>query len=139
MSYEEKGSWVYLLVTLVTYLAYVVIIVGRAAGGPLAEVDYVPTMLGTIGVAIVLTIVGRVALEIARPSDSYRSDVRDQEIGRFGEYVGGTFLAVGMLLPFALALIEAEHFWIANAIYLVFALYSIIGTSIKLVAYRRGL
>jgi hypothetical protein len=139
VSYEEKGSWVYLLVTLVTYVAYVAIIVGRAGGGSLADVDYVPTMLGTIGVAIALTITGRVALEIAKPSGSHRSDVRDREIDRFGEYVGGTFLAVGMLVPFALALIEAEHFWIANAIYLVFAVYSLVGTAIKLVAYRRGL
>lgn len=142
VSYEEKGSWVYLLVTSVTsvtYLAYVVIIVGGAGGIPLADVDYVPPMLGTIGVAIALTIVGRIALEIAKPSDSYRTDVRDREIGRFGEYIGGTVLAVGMLVPFGLAMVEAAHFWIANAIYLVFVVYSLVGTAIKLVAYRRGL
>ena len=139
MSYEEKGSWVYLLVTAVTYAAYVLIILGRAQGGALAEVDYVPTMLGTIGVAIALTIVGRIAIEIAKPSDSYKTDVRDRDIGRFGEYVGGTVLALGMLVPFGLAMAEADHFWIANAIYLVFAVSALIGTTIKLVAYRRGL
>jgi hypothetical protein len=139
VSYEEKGSWVYLLVTAVTYVAYVVIVVGRAGATPLADVDYVPTMLGTIGVAIGLTIVGRIAIEIAKPSDTYKIDARDREIGRFGEYVGGTVLAVGMLVPFGLAMAEAAHFWIANAIYLVFVVYSLVGATIKLLAYRRGL
>lgn len=139
MSYEEKGEWVYLVANVLTYGAYLTIILGRAGSTPLAEVDYVPTMLWTIGIAIVLTIVGRILLEIAKPSDSYKADVRDREIGRFGEYVGGTFLAIGMLVPFVFALAEFDHFWIANAMYLAFALAALTGTTIKLVAYRRGL
>lgn len=139
MSYEEKGEWVYLVANVLTYGAYLTIILGRAGSTPLAEVDYVPTMLWTIGIAIALTIVGRILLEIAKPSDSYKADVRDREIGRFGEYVGGTFLAIGMLVPFVFALAEFDHFWIANAMYLAFALAALTGTTIKLVAYRRGL
>ena len=34
MSFEEKGTWVYLVVALGTYLAYVGIILGRADGAP---------------------------------------------------------------------------------------------------------
>ena len=139
MSYEEKGEWVYLVANVLTYGAYISIILGRAGSTPLAEVDYVPIMLWTIGVAIALTIVGRMALEMAKPSDSYKSDVRDREINRFGEYVGGTVLAIGMVVPFIFALAEFDHFWIANAIYLSFAVASLTGTAIKLVAYRRGL
>jgi hypothetical protein len=43
-----------------------------------------------------------------------------------------------MVGPFVLALLEADHFWIANAIYLVFVVQAVVGTIIKLVAYRRG-
>ena len=68
-----------------------------------------------------------------------RKDVRDREIGRFGEYVGGIFLGVGMLVPFGLTLAEVEYFWIGNAIYLTFAFSALVGTVVKLVAYRRGL
>jgi hypothetical protein len=64
--------------------------------------------------------------------------VRDRDIGRFGEYVAGIVLGVGMVGPFILALTEADHFWIANAIYLVFVAQAMVGAVIKLVAYRRG-
>ncbi len=43
-----------------------------------------------------------------------------------------------MVVPFILALIEADWFWIANAMYLAFTLAAIVGAVIKLIAYRRG-
>lgn len=138
MSYEEKGQWVYLLVTALTSAAYVVILIGRSDGTPIPEVDYEPILLWTIGLGIAGSIVGRIVLEIAKPSDGYASDVRDRDIGRFGEYVGGSILGIGMVVPFLLAIAEADHFWIANTMYLVFALAAIVGTTIKLIAYRRG-
>ena len=139
MSFEEKGNWVYLVVSVGTYAAYLAIILGRADGIPLAEVSYVSTMLWTIGIAIVLSIVGRIAVAIARPSEADKSDVRDRDINRFGEYVGGIVLAVGMVVPLGLAMVEADYFWIANAIYAAFVVSSLVSTPVKLVAYRRGL
>ena len=143
MSSEERGQWVYVVVIAVTYGAYVAIILGQAAQTPLAEVDYVPTMLLAIGIGIALAIVGRIVVEIAghiaEPSDSHDPDVRDREIGRFGEYFAGTVLGIGMVVPFVLTLAEFDYFWIANAMYLVFVLSALIGAVVKLVAYRRGL
>lgn len=139
MSYEEKGAWVYLVTTAGTYAAYVIIVLGRANGVPLAEVPYVATILWSIGIAIGLNIVGRIAFEIAKPSESTKGDVRDKEVNRFGEYVGGLVLAIGMVVPFGLTLAQGKHFWIANAIYAVFVLSALVGTTIKLIAYRRGL
>ena len=139
MSFAEKGTWIYLVVNVLTLGAYLVIVLGQAGTIALVDVDYVPPMLGAIGAAIVLTIIGRVAIEVARPSESHTPDVRDREIDRHGEYVGGTILAVGMLLPFGLTLAEVAHFWIGNAIYLVFSLSAFVGTAIKIVAYRRGI
>ncbi|WP_433267307.1 hypothetical protein ACQPZF_01110 [Actinosynnema sp. CS-041913] len=138
MSYEEKGVWVYLAVTLVTYAAYLVLLLGRGVGGALADVSYVPLMLWTIGTSIVLSVVGRIAFEIAKPSDSQRGDVRDREIDRRGEYVGGLVAMVGMVAPFALTMAEVRHFWIANAMYAVFTVAAVVGAAVKLVAYRRG-
>jgi predicted membrane channel-forming protein YqfA (hemolysin III family) len=139
VSYEEKGQWVYLIVTAVTYVAYLAVVIGQAGGGPLTEVDYVPILLWTIGAAIVASIVGHIVIAIARPNEPHTADVRDRDIGRRGDYVGGTILGIGMLIPFLLAITEADHFWIANAMYLVFAMAALAGTVIKLVAYRRGL
>ena len=64
--------------------------------------------------------------------------MRDRDIGRFGEYRAGLVLGIGMVVPFILALVEADYFWIANAMYLVFALQAIVGAVVKLIAYRRG-
>ena len=139
MSYEEKGQWVYLAATTVAYGAYLMVLLVGAGTTPVPEVDYQPILLWTIGGAIAGSIIGRIAIEIVRPSDSQTEDVRDRDIGRFGEYVAGIILGVGMVGPFILAIIEADHFWIANAMYLVFVTQAIVGAVIKLVAYRRGI
>lgn len=139
MTFEQKGTWVFLVVGLGTFAAYVTIILGRADGGPLTEVPYVSTMLWTIGIAIGLSILGHIAVAISNPSEADKADVRDKQIYRFGEYVGGVFLAAGMLVPFGLTLADADRFWIAHAMYAVFFVSSIVGTVVKLFAYRRGI
>ncbi|NUT47265.1 MAG: hypothetical protein HOV94_08125 [Saccharothrix sp.] len=138
MSYEEKGIWLYLVVSALTYPGYVVVVLSRAGDGPVAAVPYVVPMLCAIGASMVLAIVGRIALAVVKPDESGRPDVRDRDINRFGEHVAGVALGVGMVLPLVLALAEAPHFWIANAIYAVFTAWAVFGSVVKLVAYRRG-
>ena len=143
MSSEERGQWVYLVAIVLTYGAYVAIVLGQVAQTPVADVDYIPVMLLAIGIGIALAIVGRIVIEIAGqiadPSDRHDTGVRDREIGRFGEYFAGTILGIGMVVPFVLTLAEFEYFWIANAMYLVFVLSALVGAAVKLVAYRRGI
>jgi hypothetical protein len=138
MSYEEKGQVVYLGVTATAYAAYLFLVLPQLSTTPVIEIDYQPILIATIIVAIVAAIVGRIAVEMIRPSDTVHEDVRDREIGRFGEYVAGLVLGIGMVVPFILAIVEADYFWIANAMYLVFTLQAIVGAVIKLIAYRRG-
>ncbi len=146
MSYEERGIWVYLAVTVGTYAAYVAIILGRADGTPLADVSYVATLLWTIGIAIAVNIVGRIVVEIVsavsreitRTPEGMRVDARDKEINRFGEYVGGIVLGGSMVVPLGLALVDVDQFWIANAIYAALVLSSCVSSVLKLIAYRRG-
>jgi hypothetical protein len=96
-------------------------------------------MLGTIGVGIVGSIVGRILVAMVWHGEGHETDVRDRDIDRFGEYVGGLVLGIGMVVPFILALTEADYFWIANAMYLVFAMAAVVSAAAKLMAYRRGL
>ena len=133
----------YVVAIVLTYGAYVVVVLRQAAQIPIADVDYVPLMLGAIGIGIALAIVGRIVVEIAGqiadPSDRHDADVRDRDIGRFGEYFAGTILGIGMVVPFVLTLAEFEYFWIANAMYLAFVLSALVGATVKLIAYRRGI
>jgi hypothetical protein len=138
MSFEEKNTWVYALVTVVAFAVYLVIILRRAQGIPLAQVPYVGAMLWTIGGAIGAAIVGRILIAVAWPKDADKRDERDKEIERFGEYVGQSFVVIGALAALVLAMAEADHFWIANAIYLAFVLSALLGSTARIFAYRRG-
>ena len=139
MSYEEKGTWVYLVTSAGAYVVYLVIMLGRVASTPVDRVPYVAVLVWTIVASIVASIVGRVVLETARPSDSRRSDIRDKEIHRSGEYAGRWFLVAGAAAALLMAMAKWDYFWIANVIYLGFVLWAVGGSVLKLIAYRRGL
>lgn len=139
MSFEEKHSWAYLLTAIGGYAIYVTVLLSQAAGAPLEEAPYASTMLWLIGGTIVASIILTIVLGMFSPSDAGKKDQRDKDINRLGEYVAGLVLGIGFVVPFLLTLAEVDHFWIANAIYLVFVLAAVIGTTVKVVAYRRGL
>jgi hypothetical protein len=139
MSYEEKGTWVYLVASVGAYVVYLVIVLGRLQGAPVAEVSYAWVLLWTTIAAVVASTVGRTLVETASPSDSRRADVRDREIHRFGEYASRWFIVAGAAAGFFMALAKWDYFWIANVIYLGFVLWAVVGSAVKLVAYRRGL
>lgn len=139
MSYEEKGTWAYLVTSVAVWLGYVVVLWRRADGGPLADVPYVAPLLWAIGISVVANVVGRIVFEIVRPSESYRVDARDREVARLGDYVGGLVLSVLVAGVLALVLVEADHFWLANAIYAAFVVQVVVASVVRLVAYRRGL
>ena len=138
MSFEEKRTWIMAVVTVGAYATYLGIILGRAESTPLTEVPYVSTLLWTIGAAIAVSIVLHIVMAIASPKDADKKDQRDREIGRFGEYIGHSFVVIGAVAALGMSMAELNYFWIANAIYLAFALSSVLGCVAKLVAYRRG-
>jgi cell division protein FtsW (lipid II flippase) len=138
MTFEEKNVWVFAVVTVVAFGAYVVTILGRAGGAAITEVPYVGAMLWTIGAAIVASIVGRIVVTVAWPKDADKKDQRDKEIYRFGEYIGQSFVVVGAVAALVLAMAEVDHFWIANTVYLAFVLSALLSSTAKIFAYRRG-
>jgi cell division protein FtsW (lipid II flippase) len=138
VAHEEKRAWIMLVVTVAAYAAYLVAILGQAAATPLDEVPYVPAMLWTIGAAIAASIVLSIAVAIASPEDANKKDDRDREINRLGEHIGQSFVVIGGVAAMAMAMAELDHFWIANAIYLGFALSAVLGSVAKIFAYRRG-
>lgn len=63
MSYEERGTWVYLVVSVGVYAAYVAVVLSRASD-PIIETAYQVPLLWSIGAAIVAAIVLRIIVEI---------------------------------------------------------------------------
>jgi len=139
VTYEEKGTWVYLVTSAAAYVVYLAIMLGRVASTPVDQVPYVAVLLWTCGASIVANMAGRMLVEMARPSDSRRADVRDKEIYRSGEYASRWFLVAGAAAAMLMAMAKWDYFWIANVIYLGFVLWAVAGSALKLVAYRRGL
>lgn len=136
VTHEEKRAWILGILAIASYTVYLVVMLGRAGGRPLADVPYVAPLLWTIGASIVAGIVASIlAAVISRDGEK---DQRDREIGRFGDHVGNSFVVIGAVAALLLAMAEAPHFWIANAVYLAFTLSAILGSIARIFAYRRG-
>ncbi|MGH3758840.1 hypothetical protein [Actinophytocola sp.] len=137
MAFEEKRAWIMLGTSVGAYAVYLAVVLGRVGDGPVGDVAYVVPLLWSIGGAIVAAIVLGI-LAVAFSRDAPQTDARDREIGRFGEYVGQSFVVIGGVAALAMAMLELDYFWIANTVYLCFVLSAILGSIAKIFAYRRG-
>jgi hypothetical protein len=139
MSYEERGVWAQLLSFAGGYLAYLAIVVPRLFHTPAAHVSYLPPLLVTTLASVFVAMVVRSAVELARPSDSGKPDVRDRDIKRFGEHASRWCVVGGAAAGLIGANAHWDYFWIANVIWLGFVLWAVVDSVLRLIAYRRGL
>lgn len=141
MSVEEKHWWAYGVIALGVPAVYFAILLREVATTPVDEIEFqLPLLIaGASGVvlAIVATIVIRIAAAIGAPRGALLNDARDRGIHRFGEFVAGIVLAAAMVVPFSLAMLRADQFWIANAMYLAFVVSAVAGSAVKVASYRR--
>jgi hypothetical protein len=141
MTFEEKSTWAVATVTVLAFGWYFIKILGDAASTPVNEIEYQDLLVAMVGVFIVLLIVSHVviaAIAATTRGGIEGSDVRDQKIDRFGEYVGGYVLGAGMLVVLVLAMAETEYFWIANAALGIMVLAELVTSATKIILYRRG-
>jgi hypothetical protein len=140
MAHEEKRAWIMGVVSAVGFAVYVVVLLSRAGAqaGGLTEVAYVWPLVLTIVGAIVVSIVLEIAVAATAGKDGTKKDQRDREIGRFGEYVGHSFVVIGAVAALLMSMLELDHFWIANAVYTAFALSAVLGSTARIFAYRKG-
>lgn len=149
MPFEEKMTWVGLVVALVVPVVYFAIMLGRLGDASAADIDYQWPLIIAIGASIGLTIVGAIVTAIGTAvaaevrgrsvSDEIdRKDERDVRISRHGDLVGLYVFSAGMAGVLALTMLQYDYFWIANALYLSFVVGTLVGSVVKLVAYRRG-
>jgi hypothetical protein len=151
MSFEEKISWVTLVVAVIVPVAYFSVVLPQLATTPAAQIAYQVPLIIAIVTSIVLTIIGAIVMsiatavsaEIVAPGsaenlDIDRKDERDVHIGRRGELAGYYVSSVGMVGVLILTMMQFPYFWIANGLYLSFVIAAVVSSSVKLVAYRRG-
>ena len=149
MPFEEKVTWVSLVVAVVVPVAYFEIMLGRLGDASAADISYQWPLLIAIGASVVLTIVGSILAGIgsgisaelhgrSASDDIGRKDERDVHISRRGELIGFSVSSVGMVGVLALTMLEYEYFWIASALYLSFVAGTLFASAVKIASYHRG-
>lgn len=157
MPFEEKVTWVSLVVGILVPVVYFATMLGQLGQTPADEIAYQQPLLLAIGASIVLTIAGTIAMVIATAivsaigaeisgegsveesmEDIDRSDERDATISRRGDLIGFYAASVGFVGVLAITMLEYDYFWIANGLYLSFVIAVVVSGLVKVVAYRRG-
>lgn len=149
MVFQEKLTWVNLVVVLVVPGAYAAYVINQANGAPVADFAYQRSMLVAIGISIIATIVGAIMMAVVTVAsaeitgkgsadDIDRKDERDVQISRRGDLIGYYVASVGAVGVLALTMLEYDYFWIANGLYLSFAIANVVADSVKIATYRRG-
>lgn len=149
MPYEEKVAWVSGFVAVLVAAVYVSVVLPQLGGGPVGAIAYQKPMLIAIGAMIVMTIVGTILMSIGTAvsaeitgtgsvDDIDRRDERDVHINRRGELAGYYVSSIGLIAALALAMLKADHFWIANAIFVSLMVASVVSSAVKIFIYRRG-
>jgi hypothetical protein len=136
MAFLEKSDWVVLVVGVPTLLAYLAVVVPQLLSEPIAEVDWVEPMVFAIVGFVVANVLGNVVVAAINPSEAEQSEQRDREIDRYGERVGNWLVAAGAVAALVLAKARADHFWIANAIFLAGIAGALLSSATKIAAYH---
>lgn len=139
MSFHEKSAWAMFAIMLAVYGWYFVVLFDRLDDQELREVAYRGMLLTTVLALVFVAIASHVVLAVINPKETERADVRDREINRFGEYVGGYVLGAAAAVALFMAVLETDHFWIANMILAGMVLSELVSLGTRLVLYRRGI
>lgn len=149
MSFEEKTTWVSVVVGALVPIVYFATVLPQLADTPAADIAYQRPLVVAVIASIVLTVVGTIAMAIGTAIgveitgtgsvDAIdRKDERDVSISRRGDVVGYYVASVGAVVALILTMLEADYFSIANTLYLSFAVAGLVSGIVKLRAYRRG-
>ncbi len=138
MSHQEKRTWIFAGVTILTAGYYFIWLIIQAQTIPFTTIAYIPTMLWVIAAATVLVTLAETIVATITPKESKKKDQRDQEIYQYGEYIGHSFVIIGAIGALILSILKVDHFWIANSIYIAFVLSALVSSMAKLAAYRTG-
>jgi hypothetical protein len=136
MAFMEKSNWVVLIVAAPTLLVYVALVVPQLLAKSVSEVAWVQPMILAIVGFTVANVLGNVVAAASNPREADREDQRDREISHYGERLGNWLVIVGSIAALVMAMADADHFWIANAIFLGGMAATIVSSVAKIGAYR---
>ena len=149
MPFEEKMTWVSVVVGFLVPVTYFAVVLPQLGDTAASEIAYQAPLVVSVVVSIILMIVGAIAVAIATAigaeitgagsvDDMDRTDERDVQISRRGDVVGYYVASTGVVIALIITMLEYDCFWIANTLYLSLAVAGLGGGIVKLRSYRRG-
>jgi hypothetical protein len=149
MPFEEKMTWVSLVVTIAVPIWFFATMLSELRTTAAADIAFQTPLIVAIVASVVLIVIGAIVMSVAtsvsavargrKPEDDIdRKDERDKTISRHGDLVGYYVASAGMVGVLILTMLEADYFWIAGALYLSFVVAMVVGSIVKLLAYHRG-
>jgi hypothetical protein len=137
---DQISRWASLTIITVASIWYFATVLPQLGARPASEIDWQVPMLWAIGIsvvgAIVLAIVFAIATAIVTRREPENGDLRDKQIERHGNRIALAIVAFGSFGALVLAMLEADVFWIGNALFFVGAVGSVVGTIVSILAYR---
>jgi hypothetical protein len=138
MTFQEKLTWGSFGITLVVYGFYFTTVLNAAGDTPIDDIDYQGLLIGAILVWVVLYIVQAIIVSLSNPKEADMTDERDRAVIRRARSVAFTVLSSLALVPLALAMIEAQQFWIAQTMLGALVIAQLAEGATQIFFYRRA-
>lgn len=149
MSIYERINTAGLVTSLLVLAWYALQVVPQMSEMPVAEIAYTRPMIYAVVIGVILSIVTAIVVSVgsaiwlaikegedAVDADFGNEDERDKHIGRLGDAMGGHLLSVAVIGAMVLIWMDFDTFWVANSLFVGAWSSAVVGTVIKLVAYR---
>lgn len=138
MRFREMSAWFIAGSLTVGYAWYAATVVGQAEGVPVADIEYQGTAVAAAVVVTVLIATAHIVMAGMGHTEPKREGYSSKTIGGYGGHIRGVVLAAGAVLGTALAMFEADYFWIANVALAGLVLSEIAAAGAQIVSHRRG-
>lgn len=121
---------------LIAYGWYLTNVIGQADGGSVAGIDY---QRSAVVAAISVVVLSAASHIVFAATGQTRSDHSGESaIKRYARSTGGVVISAAAVLGMALAMVEADYFWIANVILVGLVVAELASAGSEILIYRRG-
>ena len=138
MSFTEKTTWMYLVMAVLIGAIYYAMVLPQVGDTPIEDIAYGGPMIVAVIASIVVSIIGAIIIAVSAPDEADKTDERDKDIQRFGDYVGGNLLSAMVAITLGLLIVDVAPFWIAQALFAALLIRTVVASTVKLYRYRRG-
>ena len=140
MSFKEKSIWTSLIITIIVFGYYFTRVFNLLKQTTTDSANLIVLFIGVVIVMIILEIVSHITLAVIYKKEvNESSDEREKLIELKGIRISYWILILGIFQAIVSLLMNKPPLMVANIILLFFVFAQIIGESIKLYYYRKGI